>query len=281
MPRIALADIRIDGGTQARVRIDPKVYEEYALKMKEGLVFPQVILFQDPDGIKWLGDGFHRYHAHRINEEIDIDSEIREGTQRDAWLYSKGANKNRGLQMTWEDIRQSVTEMLLDELCSKWSDSEIARHVGVSKMTVGRIRKKLRGEAPQPKKRKYKDAHGNEPEMNTEKIGKTKAPKQEIVWPASTGVSDQERIDELATIVTNLSEENEILKDKIAIGQWDATDIEKIDIQETVNELRNQIKVLEIDNKTLRESRDMYQNRNAELMRTVKALQNKLKKYEK
>lgn len=276
MPRVALADIRIDGGTQARVRIDPKVYEEYALKMKEGLVFPQVILFQDPDGIKWLGDGFHRYHAHRINEEIDIDSEIREGTQRDAWLYSKGANKNRGLQMTWEDIRQSVTEMLLDELCSKWSDSEIARHVGVSKMTVGRIRKKLRGEAPQPKKRKYKDAHGNEPEMNTENIGKTKPQTA----PTPTTEPSDDKLDELVTLVTSLSEENEILKDKIAIGQWDATEIEKIDIQETVTELRSQVKALEIENKTLRESRDMYQNRNAELMRSVKALQNKLKKLE-
>lgn len=276
MPRIALADIRIDGGTQARVRIEPKVYEEYALKMKEGSVFPPVVIFQDPEGINWLGDGFHRYHAHKINGETDIECEIKQGTKRDAKLYSWSANKNRGLQMTWEDNRKVILEMLEDPECAKWSDAEIARHVGVSKMTVGRIRKKLKGDTPQPKKRKYIDPRGNEQEMDTEKIGKPKAPKveQEDSPPAD------DRIDELVTLVTSLSEENETLKDKIAIGQWDATEIEKIDIQETVTELRKQIKALEIENKTLRESRDMYQNRNAELMRSVKALQNKLKKLE-
>jgi len=36
----------------------------------------------------------------------------------------------------------------------------------------------------------------------------------------------------------------------------------------------------EIDNKALRESRDMYQNRNAELTKTIKSLTNKLKKLE-
>ena len=279
MPMIPLTDIRIDGGTQARIRIDEKVYEEYALKMKEGSIFPPVVVFQDPEGIKWLGDGFHRYHAHRINGEVNIDCEIKQGTRRDAWLYSKGANKNRGLQMTWEDNRQAITEMLLDSECSKWTNAEIARHVGVSKMTVGRVRKQLEGgkeETKAPKQRKYVDKHGNESTINTKNLGK----KIEEPTPKTEQQAD-DRIDELVTLVTTLSEENDALKDKIAIGQWDATEIEKLDIQETVTELRSQIKVLEIENKTLRESRDMYQNRNAELMRTVKALQNKLKKFEK
>ena len=58
-----------------------------------------------------------------------------------------------------------------------------------------------------------------------------------------------------------------------------SSDIEKIDIEETVVELREQVKILEIDNKALRESRDMFQNRNSELMRTVSSLQRKLKQY--
>jgi ParB-like chromosome segregation protein Spo0J len=273
MTRLPLTAIRLDGGTQARIRIDEKVFEEYAMKMKEGSVFPPIVVFKDPDGEIWLGDGFHRYHANKLNGAEDIECEVRDGTQRDAKLYSWSANKNRGLQMTWEDNRKVILEMLEDPECAKWSDAEIARHVGVSKMTVGRIRKKAKGETPQPKKRKFIDSKGQEKEMNTEKIG-IKAPVEQ---PAP--VAD-DRIDELVTLVTSLSEENENLKDKIAIGQWDATDIEKIDIQETVTELRNQVKALEIENKTLRESRDMYQNRNAELMRTVKSLQTKLKKLE-
>jgi len=39
--------------------------------------------------------------------------------------------------------------------------------------------------------------------------------------------------------------------------------------------LREQIRVLEIDNKALRDSRDMYQQRNAELIRQVKSLSKK------
>ena len=279
MTRLPLTAIRLDGGTQARIRIDERVYEEYAMKMKEGSVFPPIVVFKDPDGEIWLGDGFHRYHAHKINGVEDIEAEIREGTQRDAKLYSWSANKNRGLQMTWEDNRKVILEMLEDPECAKWSDAEIARHVGVSKMTVGRIRKKASGQAPQPKKRKYIDHQGQEKEMNTEKIG-VKAPKETKPVESNVVEHADDRIDELVSLVASLSEENDSLKDKIAIGQWDATDIEKIDIQETVTELRSQIKVLEIENKTLRESRDMYQNRNAELMRSMKSLQNKLKKLE-
>ena len=66
----------------------------------------------------------------------------------------------------------------------------------------------------------------------------------------------------------------------IAVGQWDASDIEKIDAQQVIDELREQVRILEIDNKALRDSRDMFQTRNAELMKTVKSLQNKLKKLE-
>ena len=47
-----------------------------------------------------------------------------------------------------------------------------------------------------------------------------------------------------------------------------------------IAQLREQIRVLEIDNHALRDSRDMFQNRNAELMKTVKSLQARLKKLE-
>jgi hypothetical protein len=72
--------------------------------------------------------------------------------------------------------------------------------------------------------------------------------------------------------------ENERLIDAIAVGQYDASDIEKIDVEETLKDLREQIRIKDIDIQSLRESRDTYQNRSAELMKQVKALQNKLKK---
>ena len=90
---------------------------------------------------------------------------------------------------------------------------------------------------------------------------------------------DQE-IKELVNTINEMAEENTLLRDKIAIGQWDATEIEKIDAQETIENLREQIRILEIDNKTLRESRDLYQAQNADLIKTVKGLTAKLKKLE-
>ena len=42
--------------------------------------------------------------------------------------------------------------------------------------------------------------------------------------------------------------------------------------------MREQIRLLEIDNAALRDSRDMYQTRNAELMKSVKSMTAKLKR---
>jgi MFS superfamily sulfate permease-like transporter len=91
-------------------------------------------------------------------------------------------------------------------------------------------------------------------------------------------LEEDDRLRELADTIRELEEENTLLKDKMAIGQWDASEIEKIDAEELIKDLRSQIKVLELDNKALRDSRDMFQNRNAELLKTVKTLQSKLKK---
>jgi prefoldin subunit 5 len=154
-------------------------------------------------------------------------------------------------------------------------------------MTVGRVRHAMEeaGKVAKKVQSKYVDRHGNTTEMNTEKSKK----KREKSTPDSAVESAEEspkapssdfddKIAELTDTITQLHEENILLKDKIAIGQWDASEIEKIDIQDTVTDLRNQIKILEMENKSLRDSRDMFQNRNSELMRTVKTLQNKLKK---
>jgi Spy/CpxP family protein refolding chaperone len=69
------------------------------------------------------------------------------------------------------------------------------------------------------------------------------------------------------------------LRDIVASKRWDASEIEQEDILDTVKELRKQIEILEMENQTLRGSRDMYQNRCAELIKINKGLQNKLKKF--
>jgi hypothetical protein len=242
--------------------------------MKDGDKFPPIMVFHDGSEY-WLADGFHRYFASKSNSALEIECDVRDGTLDDAILYAFSANGRRGLSMSAEDNRNIIIRMLQHPVWSKWSNAEIAKHVGVSKMTVGRVKTSLEKDKPAPTKKIYKDKHGNESTIETKNIGKTKEKKVTKEEPATE--SDDQIVRELTDALTAVSQENTLLKDKIAIGQWDASEIEKIDAEELIAELREQIRILEIDNKSLRESRDTFQNRNSELMRTVKSLQNQLK----
>ena len=127
----------------------------------------------------------------------------------------------------------------------------------------------------------YTTKDGKTRTINTENIGRkpTKKPSDAPAPPPEEDAEDH-RVQELVETINEVNAENQRLKDAIALGQWDASDIEKMDAEETIAQLREQIRVLEIDNHALRDSRDMFQNRNAELMKTVKSLQAKLKKLE-
>ena len=68
------------------------------------------------------------------------------------------------------------------------------------------------------------------------------------------------------------------MKDAIAVGQFDASDIEKMDVEQTIADLREQIRLKDIEIDALRESRDIHQQKAAELMKTVNSLKAKIKK---
>jgi hypothetical protein len=276
LKKIKLSDIRIDGGTQAREALNQDVVKEYAEHMREGAEFPAITVFFDGSAY-WLADGFHRFFAAKSNTYLEILADIKTGTLDEATLFAFGANGKRGLSMSAGDIRKIIYSMLRHPVWGKWSNAEIARHVGVSKMTVGRVKATMETK-DEPKKKKYKDKDGVEREMDTSNLGKKSETTKPDVTTADPMAEMRDQISELIDTVNSLSDENTLLRDKIAIGQWNASEIEKIDAEETIANLREQLRVMEIDNKALRDSRDMYQSRNSELMRTVKSLQNKLKK---
>lgn len=279
--KLKLKQIRTDGGTQARVRMCQDTIAEYASKMSDGVVMPPVVVFFDKKEY-WLADGFHRYFAAKSNGDLEIGCDVHDGTVEDAMLYSFSANGGRGLSMTPEDNHSIVSRMLAHPKWKSWTDSAIAKHIHVSNSTVGRIRRKLEesGKVEKKTEKKYTDKHGNEATMKVGNIGKTKKTKEEDLPKAPEPESSGDLIQELTDTISALSEENTILKDKIAIEQWDASEIEKMDVADTIKELREQVRVLEIENRSLKENRDMYMNRNAELTRTVKSLQAKLSKLE-
>jgi len=278
MQELNIADIRIDGGTQIRKQLNQDKVDEYAQQMEDGVVFPPITVFFDGSS-NWLSSGFHRYFMHKKLGRETISAIVKEGTIEDATLFALGDNKH-GLNMSAEDYRRSVEIMLNHAKWSKWSNAQIAKHIGVSAMTVGRVKKEK--VVPKKAKKTYVDKHGNESTMDTSNIGKKKPKDEPKEEPKDEKKYDpsEDKMHELMDTITHLADENTVLRDKIAIGQWDASEIEKIDAQETIENLREQIRVLEIDNQALRESRDMFQNRNAELIKSVNSLKKKLQKAE-
>lgn len=134
-----IADIRVNGGTQSRAGINRETVAEYAEAMQGGAVFPPLVVFHDGASY-WLADGFHRYHAYAQINSHDVSADVRQGSQRDAILFSVGANASHGLRRTNDDKRRAVMVLLNDSEWSAWSDREIARQAGVSNRFVGNLR---------------------------------------------------------------------------------------------------------------------------------------------
>lgn len=135
--------IRTDGGTQPRAEINAPRAMEFAQDMERGAIFPPVTVFFDGQ-CYWLGDGFHRYRATaEFLGLAEIAADVRQGTQRDAVLFSCGANATHGMRRTNEDKQRAVTRLLTDEEWSRWSDRKIAEHCAVSDYMVREWREKL------------------------------------------------------------------------------------------------------------------------------------------
>ena len=175
---LELGKIRLDETTQPRVLIDYEVCEEYAAAMREGdfnKKFPPVEVFFDGCDY-WLADGYHRYHASKSNDASVIEANVRQGSKRDAILFSAGANANHGLRRTNADKRKAVSMLLRDEQWSQWSDYEVAKKCGVSHTMVQRHRTSLATVASVKTKaasttRTYKNRQGKTTRMRTNKIG--------------------------------------------------------------------------------------------------------------
>jgi hypothetical protein len=177
MTELAINLIRTDGGTQPRAELNYDVIQDYAQQMLEGVVFPDVVLFYDGTD-HWLADGFHRYHAARQICRENINAEIRQGTRRDAVLYSVGANSTHGLRRTNADKRRAVETLLRDEVWGKWSDNQIAKQCGVNQSTVSRIRQENPSYALHKIEPRYAERNGTVYTVNTANIGLAKQEQQ-------------------------------------------------------------------------------------------------------
>lgn len=85
-------------------------------------------------------------------------------------------------------------------------------------------------------------------------------------------------LDEAAQAIAELADENEKLRDRLAIEAMDASEEEKTEAAQTIADLRAQIKTLEMELDAVKASRDGFQRQNAELLKQVQMQQRQLKK---
>lgn len=207
--------IRIDGGTQSRVELNEETYLDYAEAMLAGAKFPGVTVFYDGASY-WLADGFHRFFAVQEAGFHEIEADIRQGTQRDAVLFSVKANAAHGLKRSNADKRKAVETMLADEEWRTWSDRKIAEACGVGHQLVAQVRSSLdESSSEKTTERTYTTKHGSTAVMQTANIGKSARfqgkPKK---VPAKKWIDAEIKAADAGKRVAELEQENADLRER-------------------------------------------------------------------
>lgn len=100
-----------------------------------------ITLFLDGDGVYWIGDGRHRIMGCDKAGWTDVWAVVMDGTKTDALQFALGCNEQNGNPLKTRDNTLRVKKQHI--LNPEWSDSRIAKKLGVSESTVQRIRTKL------------------------------------------------------------------------------------------------------------------------------------------
>lgn len=172
---LQLHEIRRDGGTQPRAKIDLAHVKRLVEQIEDGHPLEPLVCFYDGENY-WLADGFHRFLAYREAGEEAIAAVVHQGTRRDAVLYAVGANADHkpALPRSREDKRRAVQTLLQDPEWSQWSNYAIADACKVSEAMVRSCRKTLESTLLttniRGKERTY-ERQGKISKMNVEAIG--------------------------------------------------------------------------------------------------------------
>ena len=189
-----LALIRTDGGTQPRTMLDDALIDEYAEALRNGAEFPPIIVYDDGANY-WLTDGFHRVHAAARCDLATIAAEVHFGTLAEAQWFSYSVNQTHGLRRTNEDKRRAVEAALRHPFAGRYSSREIARHCGVSHMTIERARDAICNIVTD--ERIVTRGNGQQYTMNTANIGKRAEPDGQ---PLTTVAAEDDMLAMIQTV---------------------------------------------------------------------------------
>jgi len=288
---IKIEQIRIDGGTQQRAEINNDAVTEYAEAMTNGAKFPPVtVIF---DGLAyWLVDGFHRYHAAVQAGFLDIEADVKNGSQRFAVMQSLGANHTHGLRRTNADKKKAAFLAINDAEWGKLSNREIAKICQVSESLV-RASKEMLSSAfktqPIPlqkhaSKNPTKDVritpaeYKNEEPKEPQSIKNNQAP---VVQNNLSHENDGAPTD--YTELDHLRDQNAELQELVEAMRTDlcAAGIGDIPAAELIAELRRELKNAKLEIKAVTNSRNQLMNENAELKKQCIQQRRMLDKFNK
>lgn len=150
--------------------------------MIKGDQFPPLVVFHDGES-HWLASGFHRYAAAAAANYGEVEVDVRQGTRRDAVLFSAGVNAEHGLRRTNDDKRRAVRKLLEDDEWREQSDGWIAAAARVSDRFVATLREEL-FPAASPIGSRMRTVHrgGTTYQMDTRGSGR---PTAEVMAPLS------------------------------------------------------------------------------------------------
>lgn len=262
--------VRIDGGTQQRAEINYDIVDEYVSSINDGAKLPPIEVVFD-GSVYWLVDGFHRYHANKKAGFYDIEASVKDGTKRDAFIASLGANHAHGLRRSNADKRKAVLSALNDHELSGIGDTDIARLCYVTRTYVINLKKSLESvnvytsEEPKtaPEKVVLKQQEQESPIFNDAQATQYHANDEEE--DEHTPPPEYTELDQLRDTVSELQDTIEHLTDRCAkLGD------EELPLSDMLDELKKENGVLKIQVEMITRSRNQLQTENAELMKQVK-----------
>lgn len=133
-------NIEATKATQARVKLDKDMIDQYTQDIKNGAIFPPIDVFCWKSAERnILADGFQRLLAHVNAGEETIEVTMHEGGMHEALIFALGANSGHGLRRTNADKVHAVKMALKDPEISQMTQQEIADICRVTRETVNRI----------------------------------------------------------------------------------------------------------------------------------------------
>ena len=239
-----------------------------------GVELPPVTVFHDGQ-THWLADGRHRLAARKSLGYADIEVEVQPGTERDAQLHAFGANVCHGLVSTTCDRKRVAERLLQDDEWKEFPNRKLGELCGLSHTTIGKMRNSLesvsKNSTPSqpvsltPSKKGVPTSTHSESETADE-------PFQESYDPT------EDELKEMVQLVAQLTEDNERLREQIALGNLSIPEDERINIDDQLEDLHKKVNLAELELNSLKIGRDIQMNERSALIKQVKNLQYVLKK---